>query len=399
MTKKFLSIGLLMAFFAMGFPINGFSTESALGVTDKEILIGSSSALSGHASFLGTQYTHGSLAYFNEVNAQGGINGETIKFITYDDQYDPPKAVENTNKLINEDKVFALFDYVGTPTGVKVIDPVQAAKIPILGFFTGAETLRTPFRQYIFHVRDSYYDEAEAAVAYFADKLDFKKIAVMYQDDAFGQAVLAGAQLALKKRSLEPVALATFKRGTMDVELALETIRPSEAQAVIMVGTYSPLAKFIKISNDAGFKPYFHTVSFVGSLAYAKEIVQTQKVDASQYDKIIITQVVPSPLTEELPGIQEYLAAAKKHYPADQANDVALEGYINAKVLVKALKDAGAQLTRESFIKALESIQNFDVGIGKTISYSSSNHQGLKGVYYAKVTADSNFKKFDPMAS
>ena len=372
--------------------------EPAQGVSSSEILIGSSAALSGHASFLGTQYIHGSLAYLNEVNSQGGVHGRKIQLISYDDQYDPPKTVANTQKLINQDRVFALFDYVGTPTSVKIIDMVHETKIPVLGFFTGAEQLRTPFRPYMFHVRDSYYAEAEGAVAYFADKMGLKNIAVMYQDDAFGLAVLTGVQLALKRRGLEPVITATFKRGSMDLEPALGIIRPSNAEAVIMVGTYSPLAKFIKISNDAGFTPYFHTVSFVGSLAFGKEIVETQKVDPTQYDKIIITQVVPSPLSGELPGIKEYLEKIKKYYPEDQPNDVALEGFVNAKVLVQALQNAGPQLTKQSFIDALESIKNFDVGIGKTVSYSTLDHQGLKGVYYAKVTSDGNFKQFDPLA-
>ena len=373
--------------------------EPMPGVSNTEILIGSSAALGGHASFLGTQYIHGSLSYLNEINSQGGVNGRKIRLISYDDQYDPPETVANTQKLINQDNVFALFDYVGTPTSVKIIDMVHEAKIPALGFFTGAELLRTPFRPFMFHVRDSYYAEAEGAIAYFVDKLGFKNIAVMYQDDAFGLAVLTGVQLALQRRNLEPVATATFKRGSMELKPALEIIQPSNAQAVIMVGTYSPLAKFIKIANEAGYMPYFHTVSFVGSLAFGKEIVETQKVDPAQYDKIIITQVVPSPLSSELTGIKEYLETSKKYYPNDPPNDVALEGYVNAKVLVKALRDAGPRLTRRTYIDALEAIKNFDVGIGKSVSYSTLDHQGLKGVYYAKVTPDGNFKQFNPLES
>ena len=400
--RKFLSIyGLLTVLVLSGCAKQEPKkiAEPVQGVTDAEILIGSSAALSGHASFLGTQYIHGSEGYFNEVNNQGGVNGRKIRLISYDDQYDPPQTVANTQTLINQDHVFALFDYVGTPTSVKIIDMVNESKIPALGFFTGAESLRTPLRPYMFHVRDSYYAEAEGAIAYFVDKLGLKNIAVMYQDDAFGQAVLTGVQLALKRRSLEPVATATFKRGSMEVEPALEIIRPSNAQVVIMVGTYSPLARFIKISHDAEYKPFFHTVSFVGSLAYGKEIVEIQKIDPSQLENISITQVVPSPLSQELPGIQEYLTNFKKYHPDDPPSDVALEGYVNAKVLVKALRDAGPHLTRESFISAMEALKNFNVGIGKSVSYSAVDHQGLSGVYYAKVTSEGSFKQFDPWGS
>jgi len=206
------------------------SQEYVPGVSDSEIVIGSTAALSGHASFLGTQTVHGSLAYIEEVNANGGVHGRQIRLISYDDQYDPPKTVANTQKLISEDGVFALFDYVGTPTSVKIIDFVHQAEVPILGFFTGAEALRTPFRPYIFNVRDSYYNEAEGVTAYFVDKLGLKKIAVMYQEDAFGTAVLSGVQLAMERRNMELVATDTFVRGTMDVEKAMETIKKSGAE-------------------------------------------------------------------------------------------------------------------------------------------------------------------------
>ncbi|NQU82222.1 MAG: ABC transporter substrate-binding protein [Bacteroidetes bacterium] len=372
------------------------SQEYVPGVSDSEIVIGSTAALSGHASFLGTQTVHGSLAYIEEVNANGGVHGRQIRLISYDDQYDPPKTVANTQKLISEDGVFALFDYVGTPTSVKIIDFVHQAEVPILGFFTGAEALRTPFRPYIFNVRDSYYNEAEGVTAYFVDKLGLKKIAVMYQEDAFGTAVLSGVQLAMERRNMELVATDTFVRGTMDVEKAMETIKKSGAEAVIMVGTYDPLAKFIKISNDAGFTPYFHTVSFVGSEAFGKQLVEVQKVDSVQYDKIIVTQVVPSPFSDEFSTVKEYKELAKKYYPQDEPNFVALEGFINAKILVKALELTGKDPTRDKFIEALESMQNVGIGIGKAITYSANDHQGLQGIYYSKLTEDGTFRIFTP---
>lgn len=371
-------------------------TGETQGVSDNEIIIGSSAALSGQASFLGTQTIHGSLAYINEVNSKGGVHGRKIRLISYDDQYEPSETVTNTQRMINQDKVFALFDYVGTPTSLEVIDIVHKLGIPLLGLFTGAEDLRVPHRPYIFNVRDSYYVEAEGAIAYFVDKLGLKKIAVMYQKDSFGLTVLSGVQLALKRRNMEPVTTAVYTRGSMDVAPAMEAIRTSGAEAVIMVGTYAPLAKFIKLANDAGFKPYFHTVSFVGSEAFGREIVEAQKIDPAQYDKIIVTQVVPSPYSKDLPGVKEYRELAKKYYPNDKPNFVALEGFINAKILVKALEDAGRNLTKKRFIEALESIYNFDVGIGKEISYTMLNHQGLKGIYYSKPTKEGTFITFNP---
>ena len=151
------------------------------GITNNEIILGSSAALTGHAKFLGNQYTHGALSWFNEVNAAGGVHGRKIRLISYDDQYDPPQTVKNTEKLIKDDKAFMLFGYVGTPTSVKIIDLVHEHQVPAFGFLTGAEPLRTPFRPYMFHVRASYYEEVEGALAYFVDQLGMNKIGFIYQ--------------------------------------------------------------------------------------------------------------------------------------------------------------------------------------------------------------------------
>lgn len=378
--------------------------ETRTGVSGSEIIIGSSAAIGGHASFLGTQTIHGSMAYINEVNENGGVHGRKIKLISYDDQYEPSKTVANTQRLINNDGVFALFDYVGTPTSVKIIDMVHESEVPALGFFTGAEDLRTPFRPYIFNVRDSYYAETEGAVSYFVDNLGLERIAVFYQEDAFGLAVLSGTQLALERRGMGTVATATYVRGTMNVEEAVESIRASEAEAVIMVGTYSPLAKFIKeyFNEDHGKydgshdnHPYFHTVSFVGSEAFGKELINEQKIEGS-FNKIIVTQVVPSPFSEEYPTVREYNELIKKYYPNDEPNYVALEGFMNAKVLIKALEDAGSDLTREKFIESLESLNHWDIGIGKEITYGTLDHQGLSGIYYSKLEEDGVFRIFSP---
>lgn len=369
--------------------------DTAPGVSRDEILIGSSSALSGHAEFLGTQYTHGALAWFRAVNAGGGIHGRQIRLLSYDDQYDPPQTVANTRKFIDEDQVFALFNYVGTPTSVKIIEAVQEARVPAFGFLTGAELLRTPFRPYMFHLRASYYSEAEAAVAYFADQLGHSRIAVMYQDDAFGKAVLAGVELALRRRNLQLAATGTYTRGELDVDGAVSAISDSGAEAVVMVGTYSPLARFIKLSHDEGYEPYFHTVSFVGSEAFATEILQ-QEVDPARFEQIIVTQVVPSPYSEQFPAVGEYRELVGKFYPGDEPNFVALEGFLNARVLTAALESAGENITRSKLRLMFERMREIDIGIGKTISFDSLDHAGLEDVYYSRLGEDGVFHIFQP---
>jgi branched-chain amino acid transport system substrate-binding protein len=349
------------------------------GITDTKILLGSSLALGGHASFLGTQTLHGALSYLNYINEQGGIHGRKIKVITYDDGYDPPRCVANTQKLINKDKVFALFCYVGTPTSVKIIPIVEEAKIPLLGLFTGANTLREPFKRYIINVRASYYQETGTVVKHLVEDLGIKKIAVFYQYDAYGFDGLKGTEIALKKYGLAPVATGSYIRGTLDVEDGLNKIIPSSAEAVIMIGTYDPCAKFIKLAKSKGFNPIFHNVSFVGADELARKL-------GKKGEGVIITQVVPPP--EErilLPAAEDYARLLAKYYPQSTLTFVGFEGFVNAKILVEGLRRSGRELTREGFIDAIDTLERYFVGIGAKVSFGPNDHQGLGQVYFTKI--------------
>ncbi len=356
--------------------------NSTLGLSADQILIGSSLALNGHAGYLGTQTIHGALAYLNHVNSQGGIHGRRITVIKYDDGYDPPRCVTNTQKLIVEDKVFALFCYVGTPTTVKILPLIEEARIPVLGMFTGANALREPLNRYLINVRASYYQETGAAVKHLVEKMKLTRIAVFYQYDAYGFDGLKGTEIALRSYGLVPVATGTYIRGTQDVEEGLEKITAAQTEAVVMIGTYEPCAKFIRLAKSKNFAPVFYNVSFVGADELARLLGQ---IDAT----IIVTQVVPPPevyhTRKDLWGAGEYIELLKKYFPLDRPNFVSLEGYINARVLVEGLKRAGKNLDREKFIKALESIQNLDLGIDNPLSFSRRDHQGLERVYFTQL--------------
>jgi ABC-type branched-subunit amino acid transport system substrate-binding protein len=348
------------------------------GVTDTEILLGSSLALEGPASFLGTQTNHGMEAYIRSLNEKGGVNGRKVRVIAYNDGYEPVPCVTNTQKLINEDKVFSLTCYVGTPTSVKALPVWTNAKVPLLGFFTGAEPLRSPFNRYSLHVRPSYYQEADAIVDAFVNKLNYKKIAVFYQYDAFGEAVKKGTEIALQKYGLTPVAYGSFERNTLNVDEGLQKIVSSNPDAIVMVGTYSPLAKFVKEAKKAGLsKTVFHTVSFVGPEAFAKEL-------GSDASRCVVTQVMPPYENNTLPVVKEYKTALKKYFPGDSPNFVSLEGFVNAKVLGEGLKRAGKDITREGFIDAVESMNSFDLG-GIMVTYGPEDHVGLEKIYITQI--------------
>ena len=360
-------------------------SESAVpGVSNTEIVLGSSLALSGHAAYLGTQTLQGAQAYLNTVNGDGGVFGRRVQVLSIDDAYDPPRCLANTQRFIIDGSVFALFCYVGTPTTVKVLPLLSEARIPLLGMFTGANALREPFLRYAINIRASYYEETEAAIRHMVEDLGLKKIAVFYQYDAYGFDGLVGSELALKHYGLEPVARGFYTRGTLDVEEAVGRIHDSGAEAVVMVGTYSANAKFINLSMELGYDPIFYNVSFVG----AEELAR--RVNSGTSVRVIMSQVVPPP--DESTGgsaeggvVSEYLKALHRYYPAQQPSFVGLEGFLNARILVEGLRRAGPRLTREGFIDAIESIHELTLGQDVTVSFGPDDHQGMDRVYFTKL--------------
>ena len=365
-----------------GSTTSGDGVSGTPGVTGDTILIGSSLPLTGHASYLGKQTLLGAQAYLNAVNEAGGVHGRRIKALALDDGYDPPRCVANTQQLIVEDRVFCLFSYVGTPTTVKIIPLLEEAKVPLVGSFTGADALRSPFRRYIVNIRASYYQETSAAVEHMVLDLGLDKVAILYQYDAYGFDGLRGTEMALRSHGLAPVARGSYIRGTMEVEEGLGRILEASPNAIVMIGTYGPCAKAAKLARARGYKGLFYAVSFVG----ADEIARILGPDDDT--PLLMSQVVPPPDLPEsgalLTGVMDYARLLAKYFPEERPNSVGLEGFVNAKVLVEGLRRAGRDLTRERFLDALESINNFSLGIASPVSFDKHRHQGLERVYFTR---------------
>jgi branched-chain amino acid transport system substrate-binding protein len=319
---------------------------------------------------LGIQMNAGTKAVFDQVNALGGVHGRKIELKTRDDKYEASIAAENTKKLIEEDKVFALVSYVGTPTTAAAMPIFTAAKVPLVGPFTGAESLRNPVNRYIFNVRASYYDETEKIIEQLVST-GLKKIAVFYQNDAYGQAGLKGVEIAMTKRNMKIAALATVERNSVKVEDAVKRVGSVQPDAVVMISAYTSITEFVRQMKKAGSAAQFHNVSFVGSKALA---------DALGKDGygVAISQVVPFPFSPTTSVVKEYQQVMKKAGITDY-NFSSLEGYIVGKVFVEGLKRAGKDLTREKFISAMEGMTSYDVG-DFIVGFSPTNHSGSQFV-------------------
>lgn len=351
------------------------------GITDQTIILGQSAALSGPARELGLEMRSGAQLYFDQVNAAGGVHGRKLQLISRDDGYEPERAAANTLKLINDDKVFALFAYVGTPTSAAALPIFSEAKVPFIGAFTGAEILRTPFNRYVFNVRASYFDETEEIVKHMTT-VGLKNIAVFYQNDAYGKAGLAGMEKAMSKRGLAIAATATVERNSSEIEAAVKSIHAVRPEAVVMISAYTSVAAFVKAMKAAGSTTQFHNVSFVGSRPLAAAL-------GDDGGGVAIAQVVPFPWAGTTPVVRNYQKRMKEAGIAN-LSFTSLEGYIAAHVLVEGLKRAGKDLTRDKLIGALEGMSDTDIG-GFHIDYSPTNHNGSSMVELTIIGKNGKF--------
>lgn len=344
----------------------------------KRILLCQSAPFSGPAAQLGIQFNRGAGLYFDRINAQGGIYGRMIDLVHLDDGYEPERSVENTNKFIGQD-AFALFGYVGTPTSVAALPVATRAGLPFFGPFTGAMALRQPANPWVFHLRASYNDETALIIKQLTF-LGLTKIAVFYQNDAYGKAGLDGVNLALSALDMKPVAQATVERNSSDVAASVRTLTGARPDAIVQIGAYKACAAFIRQAKAAGYGGTFFNVSFVGTQALADEL-------GKDGAGVVVSQVMPSPYNAARPIAREFVDAVKKAGGDYQANFSSMEGYLAAKVMVEGLRQAGNRPSRESLVKGLESLGTQDFG-GFSVTFSPRRHVASSFVELSMLIGD-----------
>jgi ABC-type branched-subunit amino acid transport system substrate-binding protein len=381
--------GSLAAAIALGAMILAVPALAEDGVTADTITFGQAAVLEGPASALGLGMQLGLNAAFNEINAKGGVHGRKIKLISANDGYEPDRAIAATKKLIEEDKVFALVGPVGTPTSAAAQPIATAAKVPFMGAFTGAGFLRNVKLDNVINVRASYDAETEAWVKHLTEDLKISKIAIFYQDDAFGRAGLSGFKKAMDKRKMEIAAEATYERNTVAVKSGVLALKRAEPEAVVIVGAYKPVAEFIKLSRKVNFNPVFVNISFVGANALAKEL-------GPEGNGVIVSQVVPFPGDTSLKVVADYHAALKATDAKAEPEFVSLEGYLVGRLAIAALDKMGKDVTREGLVKAIKETGKFDIG-GLPMTFSAEKNEGLDKVWMTIIQGDGSFKPIEKM--
>ena len=323
----------------------------------EDIVLGMSAAFSGPSRALGIELYRGSIAYIDYINRNGGINGKTIAIQAYDDGYNPIPAIQNTIRLVEDDRVFALFNYVGTPTVTRILPLLpryNKQQVYLFFPFTGAQPQRQfPYQQFVFNLRASYAEETAGLVDNFL-KIGRKRIAVFYQADAYGRSGWEGVRQELAIADLKMVGEATYRRGTpysQSLQEQVEILKAVNPDAIISIGAYAACAAFIRDARDAGLDVPIANISFVGSESLLNLLLETGRETGRDYtNNLINSQVVPSYEDTDLPAVLEYRELMAKSqivlpeelrsedYQTLEHSFVSFEGFLNAKLLVEILR-------------------------------------------------------------
>jgi len=344
--------------------------------TSNKITIGASIPQTGIIKTWGDSVTAGANSYFKYANENNILDRKKINFLIYDDKYEPELASDNAEKLVFQDKAFALFGFVGTPTVKSVLPLLYDENIPFFGAFTGASFLRNTNNKNFVNFRSSYEEEIEAIVKHLYKNKGLTRIAVFYQNDDYGEEGYISLINSLKKRELSLVAEGSYKRNTFSINHAFNEIKDASPEAIIMVGAYKTNSLFIKKAkeNEKLKNTIFCNLSFGDANSMIKEL----KKQKTNTDNLLFSQVVPNYINTDIPAIQEYQTLMKKYYPKQELGFISLEAFLSAKVLVKAIQRIQGDMTRE---KLLKSLKNLPYNTLKGFYINFRNTQLLNKVY------------------
>jgi ABC-type branched-subunit amino acid transport system substrate-binding protein len=353
------------------------------GVTNDAITLGQSTALSGPLGDLGQEVLKGSKAYFDALNARGGINGRKIVLISKDDAYDPKKTVENVEAFIAGGETFALFGTFGTPNNEALIPVALKAGMPVLMPYTGAPSIRKPELVGVFNLRASYADEAEKLIQHLTT-IGFKKIGIAYQNNSFGKEVLTAATAALEQRQLKPVAAVSVENNASDAAAAATKLLAAQPDALVLGLAGKPTIEVIKNVNQSRKGLQMYALSVLATAGNLKAL-------GNDGSGVAISQVVPFSSNTVMPLVRDYQQAMKAA-GVNEFSHLSLEGYLNARVVAEGIRRAGRNLSRESLITSLQSINRMDMG-GMEIGFGKGASSASKFVELTVINSQGRLVK------
>ncbi len=364
-TSSFARATATAAFSALALQAPAGAAE--VGVAAKSVTIGQSISLSGPLGAIGTDYGEGFKAAIDEANRRGGVHGRKINLIQLDDAYLSDRALLNTKKLLDEDRVFAIVGSLGTGSVATVLPLLTERRVPLFAAFTGADSLRRETSRYLYTVIASYGDETEKMVSHLTT-IGIKNIGAMYQNNAFGKDGLAGAEAALKRRGLSLAVSASVETNASDAGTAAKTIVAANPQAVLVLSAGKATIEFAREMRKTS--PAVRLLML--SVADTNQVVRELGKDAAG---VVVAQTMPAPLGTKLAVSMEHQKLMKAAGKDAHIGYASMTGFVAARAFVQALKLAGTEPTRDKFISGLESGTRLDVG-GFELRFSPERHHG-----------------------
>jgi branched-chain amino acid transport system substrate-binding protein len=363
-----------------------FTLSMCALIANAQILIGQTAGYSGIVAAGVKETAEGAMLYFRAVNAKGGINGQNIELVMLDDKFDPKLAYENARILIEEKKVLALFLTRGSPHTEAILPLLEKNNITLVAPSTGAMMLHQPVKKYVFNVRTTYQYEAEKAIQYLKIS-GIKRIALVVTDDSFGEDAVIGALKGLKDAGLSAVANEKFDRNKRDFSQIVPKVMAADAQAVVMIASGSAVVTGIEALRAAGSKAQFVTLSNNASSGFVQSLGNNAR-------GMVVAQVFPNERSVSYGFIKEaQLLAHNNPAGSTELTPAMLEGFAAAKVMVEALRRAGAgPMTRAKIQTALENMKEYDLG-GLKVGYGPNDHTGLTFADLSVVGPDGKFRR------
>lgn len=370
--KKSIMVTVLALVIGLG--LSG-SANAEVGVTDKEIVIGSHQDLSGPIAGWGTQVKMGLEMRAREINEAGGICGRKIRLVIEDNAYDPKKAIMVTNKMITRDKVFCFIGNMGSPTAGATKPIISRKKIPQMFPLSAASLFFDPYDRYSFGGWVPYYDQARILVKYFVEKKGYKKIGLLYQDDEMGAIMKKGVTDELKAEGLKLTAAESYKRGATEFSSQIAKLKKADVQVVILATIIRETVGALKEAKKLGWK-----VDMAGmSPAYNIYVPVLCKKAGFSPDGFYCTGQSPYPYPDSpRPNVREWYKRHKEWFGKNPDLPTSA-GYAALDFFAKAAKKAGCDLTREKLIDAMESMGTVpdDIFGGPATTFTSTSHQGV----------------------
>ncbi|CAJ0787572.1 hypothetical protein LMG7141_01957 [Ralstonia condita] len=352
------------------------------GVFADRIVFGQTVGFDSVWGSLYKNYTDGMLACFEQVNAQGGVAGRKLVVKRLEDNYVPEKTVANVRTLIQEG-VFGLVCMGGTGNTVAALPLLEQYRVPAVGAMTGAVAARKASAP-LFHTRASYTDEVTKMVQH-ATTIGLKRIAVVYQDNAFGAGNADAAKAAANKFGAQIVALIPHNVNGGDSDMVVDRIASANPQTTLLFTSPSSVADML-LRFQAKYSPLPLPQPWVLSVTTPKTVFEKAGTLAHG---VAVTQVMPGPNARTQPLVRAFREANDKFGVRTNQTYEAVEGFLTGRVIVEGLRACGANPTREAFIQALEGFGTRDFG-GVRVHYDRTNHAGLNYVDVAMIGANGN---------